>query len=190
MKAFAIDGFVRSADGTQRPFRGAVGSVVRRDDGQYQCDFASTAMSGGGMLYGAIPEWVYHQSVAFVRNDLDYRQLTLVDDRGQALGFIPPLVDESGHGPFPDASFSGWISHADGRREPFAAGVEAPVPGRIGFDCPVSCSRYPGIGPSRSEWPEQAYELAFMLLRRLLMADGATLSDESGRPLDLIAPVG
>src|SRR3546814_19468670 len=61
MKAFAIDGFVRSAEGTQQSFHGEVSGVVRRGDGQYQCDFASTASSGGGMLYGTIPEWVYHQ---------------------------------------------------------------------------------------------------------------------------------
>jgi hypothetical protein len=179
---------VRSADGKVEPFHGEVGGILRRDDGQYQCAFASTAMSGGGMLYGTIPEWVYHQSVAFIRHDLEYRQLALVDEQGRELDFVPPLADAAGRALFPAARFVGWIAYPDGRRESFVADVGDVVPGQLGFDCPVSCSRYPGIGPSRSAWPEQAYELAFMLLRRLLIVDGATLADEGGRPLDLIAP--
>src|SRR3546814_3652054 len=117
-------------------------------------------MSGGGMLHSAVPEWAYHQAVATIRHDLDYRHLALVDGRGQELVFIPPLADAAGHSLFPAASFAGWISHADGRRVRFEAGVGPPVPDPIGFACPVSCSLYQSLAPSRSEWPEQAYELA------------------------------
>ena len=190
MKAFAVEARIRSPGGMLQPFRGEVGAVIRRSDGQFQCDFASSAMAGGGMLHAPYPDWVYSQSVAYIRHDLAYRQLALVDGQGQELPFIPPLADESGSSLFPAASYAGWISHADGGREPFKAHVGSPVPGGIGFECPVSCSRYPKLSPSRSDWPEQAYELAFMLLRQLLLADGATLSDEGGRRLDLIAPVG